>query len=310
MATQWDCDGSPIVSAPRIDHEFQQHAHVEARAADQEIVGRPLAVRVLAPGLAQPGAIRFEAAGRQHASARLDTLGSDACRHEASVAQFDRIDRRVVANRHAQGFGTAIVRVDQRLAATHEKRIGARHVECAGKRRLEMHAVLAHPVAAGRRGADREARELFVGDAAGDLEQVLPEFLFRIGVHEDILRCLVHAAEVARVLRIAAAPFAWRGFEQHDAGTGFACHQRRAQRSVAATDHQHIHHRYWLPSGYDCSCCRRTAPASPVESAALQCSKERGTSIERGRHDRCGRRRPPFVRTELVRVSPGKFGAE
>src|SRR5690606_19405704 len=41
-----------------VDHEFQQHAHVEARAADQEIVGRPFAALVLAPRLAQPFAVR------------------------------------------------------------------------------------------------------------------------------------------------------------------------------------------------------------------------------------------------------------
>jgi hypothetical protein len=43
------------------------------------------------------------------------------------------------------------------------------------------------------------------------------------------------------VHRIAAAPFARRGFEQHHAGARLARHQRGAQGGVAAADHQNIH---------------------------------------------------------------------
>ena len=87
----------------------------------------------------------------------------------------------------------------------------------------------------------RRAR-CFVGDAAGDLEQVLPVLLFRVGLDQHVLRRIVHAAQVARVLRIAAAPFARRGLEQQHAGAGLARHQRGAQRGVAAADHQHVEH--------------------------------------------------------------------
>ena len=68
-----------------LDHGLEQHALVEARAADQEVVGRPFAALVLAPGLAQPFAVRLEAAGGQHAASGLDALAAGgAGRDEAS----------------------------------------------------------------------------------------------------------------------------------------------------------------------------------------------------------------------------------
>jgi len=71
---------------------------------------------------------------------------------------------------------------------------------------LEAHAVAAHPVAAIGRGTDGQAREVFVRHAACDLEQVLPVLLFGIGIDQHVLRRIVHAAQVAGVLRVAAAP--------------------------------------------------------------------------------------------------------
>src|SRR6185437_3618373 len=80
-----------------IHHEFQQHALVEARAADQKIVGRPFAALVLAPGLPQPFAVGLEAAGGQYAGARLDALaGRHARGKEAAVLQVERHDGSVV----------------------------------------------------------------------------------------------------------------------------------------------------------------------------------------------------------------------
>ena len=42
----------------------------------------------------------------------------------------------------------------------------------------KVHAVAAHPVAAGAGLADHQARQVFVGQPARHLEQVLPEFFF------------------------------------------------------------------------------------------------------------------------------------
>ena len=167
-----------------------------------------------------------------------------AGRDEAAVVELERVHRRVVADLHAERFGAAVVRVDQRLAAAHEERVGARQVQRARQRRLEAHAVPAHPVAAGRRRADHEPRELLVGGAAGDLQQVLPVLLFRIGVDQHVLRRVVHAAQVARVLRVAAAPFArrrlraaarWRRLRAPSARrTARRCRRRSPARRAAA----------------------------------------------------------------------------
>jgi hypothetical protein len=94
--------------------------------------------------------------------------------------------------------------------------------------RLEVHAVAAHPGPAGARSANHQPRQFFIGQAAGDLQQVLPELLFGVGIDQHILRRVVHAAQVARVHRIAAAPFGRRGFKQHHAGACLARHQRGA----------------------------------------------------------------------------------
>jgi hypothetical protein len=220
-----------------VDHLLEQHALVEPGAADQEIVSGPFAALVAAPGLAHPLAVRLEAAAGQHAAFRFDPLAPDAGGDEAPVPHFDRVDRRGVADLHAQGLGTAVVGVEQRLAAAHEKGIGTRQVQRARERRLELHAVPAHPAAAGRRGANHQPRELLVGEPAGDLEQVLPELLFGIGLQQHVLRRVVHAAQVAHVHRVAAAPLKRRRFQQQHAGTGLARHQRRAQGGVAAADH-------------------------------------------------------------------------
>ena len=69
----------------------------------------------------------------------------------------------------------------------------------AGQGRLKMHAVATHPVAAVGRSTDRQSRQRLVGLSARHLEQVLPELFFRVGLHQHILRRVVHAAQVAGV---------------------------------------------------------------------------------------------------------------
>jgi hypothetical protein len=224
-----------------VDHA-QQHALIEARAADQEVVGGPLAALVLAPRFAQPCAVGFEAACRQHAAACLEALRAAARGHEARAVELDRVDRRVVADLHAERFGAAVIGVHERLAAAHEEGVGARDVQRAGQRRLKAHAMRLHPRTTGRRRADHEPRQRLVGDAAGHLQQVLPVFLFGIGADQHVLRRVVHAAQIAGVLRVAAAPFARGRFEQQHRSACFARHQRGAERGIAAADHEYVDH--------------------------------------------------------------------
>src|SRR5690606_3873205 len=184
----------------RFKQEFKLHAHVVTGAAYQEIVGGPFAGLVLAPCLAQPFAVRFEAAAGHHTGARFDALVADAGRDESTSVQFQGIDRSVVTYLHAQVFSAAVVGIDQCLAAAHEKRVGAGDVQRARQRGLKAHTVLAHPVATGRRGAYHHAGKLLVGNAARHLEQVLPELFFGVGVHQYVLGRVVHATQIARVL--------------------------------------------------------------------------------------------------------------
>jgi hypothetical protein len=121
-------------------------------------------------------------------------------------------------------------------------------VQRARQRWLEAHAVPLHPRAARRRRADHEPRELLVGEAAGDLQQVLPVFLFGIGADQHVLRRVVPAAQVAHVHRVAAAPVARRGFQQQHGHARLARHQGGAQRRVAASDDQSVHHALAVPA--------------------------------------------------------------
>jgi hypothetical protein len=247
-----------LVGALR-DQVLQQHTLVEARAADQEAVGRPLTALVAAPGLPQPADVGLEAAAGHHAGAGLDAFAADQPRcDETAAGQFQLLHRAVVAHAHPQRLCAAVVGVDQRLASAHEERVGTAQVQRARQRRLEAHPVPAHPVAAARRLADHLPRQRLVGLAGGDLQQVLPELFLRVGLGQHVLRRVVHAAQVARVHRIAAPPRHRRRFEQQHAGTAFACGQGRTERGVAAADHENIDH------GVDC----RRQPKAPAWRSA------------------------------------------
>src|SRR5207253_1262927 len=120
-----------------IDHEAQQRAGVEARAADEEVVGRVLAALVDAPRLAQPLPVGLETARGQHATARLDALVADTGGDETTVPKFEPVHWRVVTDAHTQAFGASVVGIDERLAAAHEEGVGARGMQSARQRRLE-----------------------------------------------------------------------------------------------------------------------------------------------------------------------------
>ena len=81
---------------------------------------------------------------------------------------------------------------------------------------------------------------MFVGDAPGHLEQVLPVFFFGVGLYQHILRRIVHTAQVAGVGGVATAPCAGGGLQQQHAGTCFTRHQRGTQGGIATTDDQNI----------------------------------------------------------------------
>jgi hypothetical protein len=217
-----------------IEQGAQHHAHVVAGAANEEVVGRR------SPGFAQPVEVGLEAAAGDHAGAGADGLALAQRRLEDALAQAQAAHLGLVAHLHAQRLRAAVVGIDERLAAPQEEGIGAAQVQGARERLLEAHPVAAHPVAAARGIADGDPGHRLVGEPAGDLEQVLPVLLLGVGLGEHILRRLVHAAQVAGVHGVAAAPLAGRRLQQQHAGAGLAGGDRRAQRGVAAAHHQDI----------------------------------------------------------------------
>ncbi|MNP25869.1 hypothetical protein D3C76_1186950 [compost metagenome] len=92
----------------------------------------------MTPGFAEPFAVGFESASGQNAGLGLDTLGgktltidltfTDVRRDELSTLQLNVSDLCVVADLDAQLLGAAEVGINQRFAAAHEKRIGARNM--------------------------------------------------------------------------------------------------------------------------------------------------------------------------------------
>ena len=206
---------------------------------------------------------------------------------EARSFELDRVDWRVVPDLHAQRLGAAVVGVDQGLAAAHEEGVGARNVQRAGERRLEAHAVPRHPRSAGRRRADGETRQRLVGLAAGDLLQVLPELLFRVGVDQHVLWRIVHAAKVAGVLRVASAPLPRRRFQKNHRGPRLASRQRSAECGVASPNDQHVHHD-WVRSLSAVAIARR---AGILRRRRERLPRARGGPCARCRHARTRARR-------------------
>src|SRR3546814_14578395 len=113
---------------------------------------------------------------------RISDWSSDVCSSDLGV----------ITDLYAQGFGAAIVRVDQCFSTPHEKGVGARDMQCAGQRRLKMHTVAPHPGSAACRGPDGDARQRLEGASARNFKQVLPELLLGVGVIQPVLGRSVH----------------------------------------------------------------------------------------------------------------------
>ncbi len=222
----------------RAEQQLKDLAQVVRRPAAEEVV------RGLAPRLAQPGEVRLEAAGGGNQRARPHLL-LHAVAQNGRAAEAPSVDGEVhglgvVRDVHAERFGHPVVRVHQRLAATEEKRVGARELQRAAERRLEANAVPHHPFAAGRGVADHAPREALVGLATRDLEQVLPVLLLGIGFGQDVGGRVVHASQVARVAAVAAAEVDRRRLHHEHARPRLTRGDRRAERRVSAAQHEHV----------------------------------------------------------------------
>ena len=221
-------------------HQQAQHPAIVVRgAANQEVV------RGVAPDLSQPLEVRLESAGRRDERLRAHLLGAAVPRHErrgeSPVADVQTGHPGVVFDRDAETRGGAIVRVHQILAAAKEEGIGAREMERAAKRWLKAGAVAGHPVAAGGRLADDDARQRFVGPSAGHSGDIVPVFRLGVGVGQSIGGRLVHAAQVPGVPAVSTPEILRCRFEHQHAGARRPGGEGRAEPGVAAADDEHVH---------------------------------------------------------------------
>ncbi len=217
---------------------LQHHTLRIGRAANDEVC------RGIAPIFAQPGDVGLKSAGGDHdglwPQQGGDAISDDQDLPNHAADQAKRADLGIVGNAHAEAFSSGVIGVQEGFAAAQEERIGAGETQRAGQRRLKVRAMSLHPGQQLRRGADSEARQVFVGLAMGDAEQVLPIIGLGITANQGRRWRIVHEAKVARVAAIAAAKRAWRMLEQHDAGARLARGEGCAEAGIAAAHDEDV----------------------------------------------------------------------
>jgi hypothetical protein len=87
---------------------------------------------------------------------------------------------------------------------------------------------------------DHHARELFVGLAARDEQQVVPEFLFGVRAGECLCRGIMRTAHIARMPRVTAAVEFRRRLDHQHGRTALSRRDGRTQRRVAPADDEDI----------------------------------------------------------------------
>jgi hypothetical protein len=87
---------------------------------------------------------------------------------------------------------------------------------------------------------DHETGEFLVRVPLRDPLQVVPELGFGIRAGQDLRRAVMGAAHVAGMARVTAAVKFGRALEHEHRGTRAARADRRAERGIAAADHQYI----------------------------------------------------------------------
>ena len=156
IATAWHCVGSPTGITPWSS---------SMRSTSPRLYGVPRMRKLsaaVAPISLQPFEIGLEAARPRRRSCAprisggaLDASTVAARKKPSSMSQCD--DRRVIKDVDAEILRRAIERVEHRRAAAEEERVGAAEAQRAAERRLEAHALLAHPVRHSARALDASA---------------------------------------------------------------------------------------------------------------------------------------------------------
>ena len=127
--------------------------------------------------------------------------------------------------------------------------------------RNEPHALVAHPVERVEALGDEQLDQIGIGAVLRNPRHVVIELVggvsaeiggFDLGRRKigdqrlDVVDAVIDDADRARgEAAVAAGFFLGRRFAHDDAGAGFLCRQRRAERRIAGTDHDHIRNLIW-----------------------------------------------------------------
>ncbi len=222
-----------------VEQHLQNRAAVIGRAANEKIVGG------VAPIFLQPFDIGFKTAG-----GRDQRRGADFARavdrllqlsgQEHAVFDLEVDDLRVIPDLDAEFFRSEIQRVQHRPSAAEEERVGAAEAQRAAERGLPAHALFDDPVQDVLGLLDHELGEFFVGLAAGQAQQIVPELFLGVGAGENLGRRVVGAAHVAGMAGVTAAIEFWCALQHQHGSARARCADRGTQSGVAAADHKHI----------------------------------------------------------------------
>src|SRR6202021_1401666 len=105
--------------------------------------------------------------------------------------------------------------------------------------------MLTHPSWKVARFTDRTLSQVDVRRIPRDLDEVFKEFFFRIDSGGGGAMSHAHAANVARVPGISGAHVRRSPLEEQHARAAVAGAHRRAQRSVAPSDHKDVNRRFF-----------------------------------------------------------------
>ena len=153
---------------------------------------------------------------------------------------FEFANLRFVHDIDAQPFGRGVVGVHQGFAATEKVGIGSGQMKRSPQRRLKPATVRFHPFPKIGRLPDSGSGQLLVRAAAGDPQQVIPEFVLEIGSGQVVAGAFMQVSQVAGLAAVAAPEMPGSALEQQDPHPGLPRRHGRAERSVAAANDKDV----------------------------------------------------------------------
>ena len=211
--------------------------------------------------------VRFEAAAREHDRFRADFDGAPlalrAHAFDALIVDDEADCGRLVMNRNAFALARFVFEFDQARAAAPgfageaapELELAVDLESLASVRRLEFHALLAHPHHRFEAAADEDFAQVRIGAVVGDAAHVVEVLVFGIRAVvadlaffvgdvvqlSEIVRTVEHDAHGAGgVAAVAAAVVDRCRFEDDHLGAGFARRERRTACCIACANYDYV----------------------------------------------------------------------